>query len=216
MKKTEFIRSSLWRTMAAMVICFSMAATGTLLPLSAAQAADASSTAAKQLVIGSMIWNTSVPFYSNFIKGQQQTAARLGAKLVIVDGRGELGTEISGVQQLIAQRVDVLLITASDPKGIAPVIRRAEKAGIPVFAFNFNNFGNIYLLTGGGPAMPNTNTPAGSTDILISYTYKLAFEGGRGQDFGFASAISIIIFFIVGGLSFINFRLSGSFEEVNR
>lgn len=84
------------------------------------------------------------------------------------------------------------------------------------FAFNFNNFGNIYLLTGGGPAMPNTNTPAGSTDILISYTYKLAFEGGRGQDFGFASAISIIIFFIVGGLSFINFRLSGSFEEVNR
>ncbi len=136
MKKTEFIRSSLWRTMAAMVICFSMAATGTLLPLSAAQAADASSTAAKQLVIGSMIWNTSVPFYSNFIKGQQQTAARLGAKLVIVDGRGELGTEISGVQQLIAQRVDVLLITASDPKGIAPVIRRAEKAGIPVFAVN--------------------------------------------------------------------------------
>jgi len=84
------------------------------------------------------------------------------------------------------------------------------------FAFNFNNFVNIYLLTGGGPAMPNTTTPAGSTDILISYTYKLAFEGGRGQDFGFASAISIIIFFIVGTLSFINFRLSGSFEEVNR
>ncbi|MFN6991380.1 MAG: ABC transporter permease subunit, partial [Fervidobacterium sp.] len=46
------------------------------------------------------------------------------------------------------------------------------------FAFNFNNFVNIYLLTGGGPAMPNTTTPAGSTDILISYTYKLAFEGG--------------------------------------
>ncbi|ODN30291.1 ABC transporter permease subunit [Fervidobacterium thailandense] len=84
------------------------------------------------------------------------------------------------------------------------------------FAFNFNNFVNIYLLTGGGPAMPNTTTPAGATDILISYTYKLAFEGGRGQDFGFASAISILIFLIVGSLSFINFKLSGSFEEVNR
>lgn len=84
------------------------------------------------------------------------------------------------------------------------------------FAFNFNNFVNIYLLTGGGPAMPNTTTPAGSTDILISYTYKLAFEGGRGQDFGFASAISILIFIIVGSLSFVNFKISGSFEEVNR
>jgi maltose/maltodextrin transport system permease protein len=84
------------------------------------------------------------------------------------------------------------------------------------FAFNFNNFVNIYLLTGGGPAIPNTSTPAGATDILISYTYKLAFEAGRGQDFGFASAISILIFFIVAGISFVNFRISGSFEEVNR
>ena len=81
------------------------------------------------------------------------------------------------------------------------------------FAFNFNNFVNIYLLTGGGPPLPNTSTPAGATDILISYTYKLAFEGGRGQDFGFASAISMIIFLIVAGISFVNFKISGSFEE---
>ncbi|AEX86009.1 maltose ABC transporter permease [Marinitoga sp. 1135] len=84
------------------------------------------------------------------------------------------------------------------------------------FAFNFNNFVNIYLLTGGGPAMPGATTPAGSTDILISYTYKLAFEGSRGQDFGFASAISILIFAIVSGISYFNFKLSGAFEEVSR
>lgn len=83
------------------------------------------------------------------------------------------------------------------------------------FAFNFNNFVGIYLLTQGGPAIPGSSTPAGSTDILISYTFKLAFEG-RGQDFAFASAISIIIFMIVAGFSWINFKLSGSFEEVSR
>ncbi|MDK2951753.1 MAG: maltose/maltodextrin transport system permease protein [Kosmotogales bacterium] len=83
------------------------------------------------------------------------------------------------------------------------------------FAFNFNNFVGIYLLTQGGPAIAGSSTVAGSTDILISYTYKLAFEG-RGQDFGFASAISILIFLIVVGISYFNFKLSGSFEEVNR
>lgn len=83
------------------------------------------------------------------------------------------------------------------------------------FSFNFNNFVGIYLLTGGGPAIPGSSTPAGATDILISYTYKLAFEG-RGQDFGFASAISILIFIIVGGFSLLNFKLSGAFEEVSR
>ncbi len=83
------------------------------------------------------------------------------------------------------------------------------------FSFNFNNFVGIYLLTGGGPAIPGSSTPAGATDILISYTYKLAFEG-RGQDFGFASAISILIFIIVGSFSWLNFKLSGAFEEVSR
>lgn len=87
---------------------------------------------------------------------------------------------------------------------------------VMAFAFNFNNFTNIYLLTQGKPAIPGTNTPAGATDILISYTYKLAFEGSRGQDFGFAAAISILIFAIIAILSYVNFKFSGSFEEVNR
>lgn len=77
------------------------------------------------------------------------------------------------------------------------------------FAFNMNNFVGIYLLTGGGPALPNTTTPLGETDILISYTYRLAFEGGQGQDFALASSISIIIFFIVATLTIINFKITG-------
>lgn len=84
------------------------------------------------------------------------------------------------------------------------------------FAFNFNNFVNIYLLTDGGPPIPGATTPAGSTDILISYTYKLAFEGSAGQDFGFAAAISVMIFFIVAAISYLNFKFTGAFEEVSR
>lgn len=75
------------------------------------------------------------------------------------------------------------------------------------FAFNMNNFVGIYLLTGGGPPMQNSLTPVGETDILISYTYRLAFEGGQGQDFGLASTIAIFIFVIVAGLTALNFRL---------
>jgi ABC-type sugar transport system permease subunit len=41
---------------------------------------------------------------------------------------------------------------------------------IASFAFNFNNFNVIYLLTGGDPPIQGTATPAGHTDILISYT----------------------------------------------
>jgi maltose/maltodextrin transport system permease protein len=74
------------------------------------------------------------------------------------------------------------------------------------FAFNMNNFVGIYLLTGGGPPMPGSLTPVGETDILISYTYRLAFEGGQGQDFALASTIALFIFVIVATLTAINYR----------
>lgn len=80
------------------------------------------------------------------------------------------------------------------------------------FAFNFNNFNNIYLLTGGGPAMDGSSV-AGATDILISYTYKIAFAAGKGNDFGLASAISIIIFLIIGTISTISFSRSKALRE---
>ncbi len=84
------------------------------------------------------------------------------------------------------------------------------------FAFNFNNFNVIYLLTGGGPPIPNSITPAGQTDILLSYTYNLAFGGASGRNYGLAAAISILIFIIIATISAVNFKLSGSFEEVNK
>ncbi len=81
------------------------------------------------------------------------------------------------------------------------------------FAFNLNNFVGIYLLTGGGPPIPGAVTPVGETDILISYTYRLAFEGAGGQDFGLASTISLFIFLIISILTLINFRLSNMTKE---
>jgi arabinogalactan oligomer/maltooligosaccharide transport system permease protein len=84
---------------------------------------------------------------------------------------------------------------------------------IASFAFNFNNFGNIYLLTGGGPAQDNSPV-AGATDILISYSYKIAFAAGKGQDYGLASAMSFVIFFIVGTISAITFSRTKALESL--
>jgi len=84
------------------------------------------------------------------------------------------------------------------------------------FAFNFNNFNVIFLLTHGGPPIPGAQTPAGATDILISYTYRLAFEGGWGNQYGFAAAITMVIFLIVGTISALNFKFTGALEEVSK
>jgi arabinogalactan oligomer/maltooligosaccharide transport system permease protein len=80
------------------------------------------------------------------------------------------------------------------------------------FAFNFNNFNIIYLLTEGRPPVPGSD--AGRTDILISYVYKIAFAGGGGVDYGFAAAVSLVIFLIVATISAFSFRATRSLEEM--
>jgi arabinogalactan oligomer/maltooligosaccharide transport system permease protein len=84
---------------------------------------------------------------------------------------------------------------------------------IASFAFNFNAFNNIFFLTEGGPYGVEQSI-AGSTDILISYTYKLAFSAGQGAQYGLAAAVSIFIFFIVAGISAVSFWRTKSLETV--
>jgi arabinogalactan oligomer / maltooligosaccharide transport system permease protein len=84
---------------------------------------------------------------------------------------------------------------------------------IASFAFNFNLFNNIYFLTQGGP-YDVEQTVAGSTDILISYTYKIAFQAGAGAQYGLAAAVSIFIFFIVAGISAISFWRTRALEDI--
>ena len=80
---------------------------------------------------------------------------------------------------------------------------------ISAFAFNFNNFVLIALLTDGRPDFLNTKLPAGTTDILVSYTYRIAFTDS-GQNFGLAAAISTLIFIMVALIALVQLRITSS------
>ncbi|MFU8772700.1 MAG: maltose ABC transporter permease MalF [Anaerolineales bacterium] len=92
--------------------------------------------------------------------------------------------------------------------GVGPLL-------IASFTFNFNNFTVIYAYNEGRPPIPGTPTPAGYTDILISYTYRLAFEAGRGSDYGYAAAITILIFLVVATIMLFQFKFMGRWEEIS-
>nr|HPJ57863.1 maltose ABC transporter permease MalF [Kiritimatiellia bacterium] len=75
------------------------------------------------------------------------------------------------------------------------------------FAFNFNNFSLIYLLTGGKPDIVGSATVAGTTDLLVSYTFRMAFKDSSAR-FGFASAVASLLFLLVALLAWQQLRLS--------
>jgi len=96
----------------------------------------------------------------------------------------------------------------------APLLRTAL---IPItltgFAFNFNNFNLIFLLTDGGPPVDWGTATARGTDILISWAYNEAFRSQGGYAYGLGSAISILIFVITVAVSLVNFRVTGALKE---
>lgn len=85
---------------------------------------------------------------------------------------------------------------------------------ISSFAFNFNNFVLVSMLTGGGPDYLDTKVPAGATDILVSYTYRIAFVDS-GQNFALAAAISTVIFALVAVMSVVQLKLTQADRPVN-
>ena len=73
----------------------------------------------------------------------------------------------------------------------------------------------ITLLTGGRPDFLDISVPAGSTDLLVSYTFRMAFQDS-GQQFGLASAISTVIFFIVAAITLVQMRFTKLAEQSGR
>ena len=108
----------------------------------------------------------------------------------------------SAWQQFRALTLPLLLIT------VGPLL-------VASFAFNFNNFVIIDLYAEGGPPMSGTLSPVGHTDILVTYTYRIAFSSGRGADLGYAAAITVAIFLILMVITYFQFRYTDMLEEVS-
>lgn len=116
--------------------------------------------------------------------------------------------------------IDKELYEAADVDGATPLLK-FRKITLPLimfataplvimsFAGNFNNFNIIYLMTEGGPLNMNYSY-AGSTDILISWIYKLTLDNNQ---FAMASVVSILIFVVISIFSIWNFRRTRAFKE---
>ena len=148
--------------------------------------------AAKAAILIANLW-LGFPYMFLVCTGALQSIPGDVREAAKIDGAGPVRTVTSIIMPLLLVAVGPLLIAS--------------------FAFNFNNFTLIFLMTEGGP-FTSGDTSIGSTDLLITYAFRIAFSGVN-PNYGLASAVSIFIFFIVGVMSYSGFRRTKSLEEVN-
>lgn len=103
-----------------------------LLMVALALSVFAGAALAKTPVIGVSLMTLNSPFFVAMERGMKEAAAQAGARLVVTDAQLDLARQISAVENLIAQKVDVLLLNAVDSTAIGPAVIAANDAGIPV------------------------------------------------------------------------------------
>jgi len=138
------------------------------------------------------VWLT-YPYYFLVCTGALQALPSDTLEAASIDGAGR-------VRQFRAIVLPLVLVAT------APLL-------ISSFAFSFNNFTVIYMFNSGGPGIPGAPYALGATDILISAIYDISGVSGGAADYGLASALSILVFIVVGLISALAFRQTRKLEE---
>ena len=103
-------------------------------------ATDAKAHTSATYKIGSVICDTTNPFWAAEGAGEKAQAKSLGMGFTLLTGNNagtvSLPQQIADIQTFISEKVSVILVTASDSIGIEGAVARANAAGIPVIAVN--------------------------------------------------------------------------------
>ncbi len=86
--------------------------------------------------IGLVLSTLNNPFFVDLRDGAQAKADELGATLVVLDSQDDSATEMSNVEDLITQGVDLIMINPTDSDAVGNAVAAANEAGIPVITLD--------------------------------------------------------------------------------
>ncbi|MDO7786046.1 ribose ABC transporter substrate-binding protein RbsB [Desulforamulus aquiferis] len=90
----------------------------------------------KQLTVGIALSTLNNPFFVDMKDGAQAAADKIGAKLIVMDAQDDASKQVSQVEDLIQQKVDVILLNPTDSDGLVTAVADANKANIPVITLD--------------------------------------------------------------------------------
>ena len=82
--------------------------------------------------IGYVINFMSHEWYQNISKSATARAAELDVELIVADANLDVAAQISKAENLLAQGVQVLILSPVDAKAMGPIVRQAKAAGVHV------------------------------------------------------------------------------------
>lgn len=84
------------------------------------------------LVFGYVVNDMSHEWYQNIVKGAQSRADELGIELKVADSAMDVATQVNQIENLLAENVDVQIITPVDVNGLSSIMADAASYNVPV------------------------------------------------------------------------------------
>jgi ribose transport system substrate-binding protein len=103
-----------------------------LAALVAAFTATATAAHAADVKIGASLLTQQHPFYVELANAMKAEAAKDHAQIDIAIANQDLSKQIADVQDFVTKKVDVIVISPVDSKGVKAAVLTAQRAGIPV------------------------------------------------------------------------------------
>lgn len=92
----------------------------------------ATSAIADDIKIMASMPNLAFPFFVHMVKQVEAEGANLGVEIIVADGQGSTPKQTADVEAAIIQGVDGILISPNEVDAMAPALRQAIEAGVPV------------------------------------------------------------------------------------
>lgn len=102
---------------------------------------------ASELVVGVSVSTLNNPFFVSMKDGIDQLAKENDTTVKFVDAQDDSAKQSNDIDDLIQQKVDILLINPVDSSAIVPAVEAANKANIPVIAIDRSSEAGTLLTT---------------------------------------------------------------------
>ena len=122
--------------------------------------------------IGLAVSTLNNPFFVDLRDGAQAAADKAGVKLIVLDAQNDPAKQTSQIEDLITQKVSVILVNPCDSAAIVPAVQSANKANIPVITVDRSASGGTVAAH-----VASDNVAGGKMagDLIVQLT------GGKGK-----------------------------------
>lgn len=101
-----------------------------------------------KLKIGMTFQELNNPYFVSMQEALNQAAKSIGADVVVTDANHDVAKQISDIEDMLQQKIDILLLNPTDSAGVEAAVNEAKAQGVIVVAVDANASGPVDTFVG--------------------------------------------------------------------